>query len=70
VGATASWDTARWRTLVNGYSQIGNADNAIYLDLPQFRPFWREMERLDVPFYLHPRYHCQVGPISPTGIRG
>jgi predicted TIM-barrel fold metal-dependent hydrolase len=41
--------------LVNGYTQVGNADNAVYLDLPQFRAFWREMERLDVPFYLHPR---------------
>jgi gamma-resorcylate decarboxylase len=41
--------------LVNGYTQVGNVDNAVYLDLPQFRPFWREMERLDVPFYLHPR---------------
>jgi 2,3-dihydroxybenzoate decarboxylase len=41
--------------LVNGYSQ-GVAENAgAYYDLPQFRPFWAEVERLDVPFYLHPR---------------
>jgi len=41
--------------LVNGFSQIGEADNATYYDLPQYRPFWAEVERLDVPFYLHPR---------------
>jgi 2,3-dihydroxybenzoate decarboxylase len=42
--------------LVNGFSQIGSADNAVYYDLPQYRPFWAELERLGVPFYLHPRY--------------
>ncbi|WP_052401327.1 amidohydrolase family protein [Muricoccus aerilatus] len=41
--------------LVNGFSQIGSEDNATYYDLPQYRPFWAEVERLGVPFYLHPR---------------
>ena len=41
--------------LVNGFSQVGNADTAAYYDLPQYRPFWATVERLDVPFYLHPR---------------
>ena len=39
--------------LVNGFSQIG--DKALYYDLPQYRPFWRVVAGLDVPFYLHPR---------------
>jgi gamma-resorcylate decarboxylase len=34
---------------------VGSPDTAVYYDLPQYRPFWREVERLDVPFYLHPR---------------
>ena len=42
--------------LVNGFSQVGSANSAVYYDLPQYRPFWAEVERLDVPFYLHPRY--------------
>ena len=42
--------------LANGFSQIGTADTAVYYDLPQYRPFWAEVERLGVPFYLHPRY--------------
>ena len=42
--------------LVNGFSQVGAADTAVYYDLPQYRPFWAEVERLGVPFYLHPRY--------------
>jgi 2,3-dihydroxybenzoate decarboxylase len=41
--------------LVNGFSQVGSPDTAIYYDLPQYRPFWRMVESLDVPFYLHPR---------------
>jgi predicted TIM-barrel fold metal-dependent hydrolase len=41
--------------LVNGYSQIDNADSAYYYDLPQFWPFWAAVESLNVPLYLHPR---------------
>jgi len=41
--------------LVNGFSQIGEADSAVYYDLPQYRPFWATVQELDVPFYLHPR---------------
>ena len=41
--------------LVNGFSQVGDPDNAIYYDQPQYRPFWAAVEQLDVPFYLHPR---------------
>jgi predicted TIM-barrel fold metal-dependent hydrolase len=42
--------------LANGFSQTGTADTAVYYDLPQYRPFWAEIERLGVPFYLHPCY--------------
>jgi len=41
--------------LVNGFSQVNEPDNTVYYDLPQYRPFWRAVEALDVPFYLHPR---------------
>jgi predicted TIM-barrel fold metal-dependent hydrolase len=41
--------------LVNGFSQVNDPDNTVYYDLPQYRPFWAAVERLDVPFYLHPR---------------
>jgi gamma-resorcylate decarboxylase len=41
--------------LVNGFSQAGDPENLLYYDLPQYRPFWRTVEALDVPFYLHPR---------------
>ena len=41
--------------LVNGFSQRGTPENLLYYDLPQYRPFWRTVEALDVPFYLHPR---------------
>lgn len=41
--------------LVNGFSQIAGAPGAVYYDLPQYWSFWAEVEKLDVPFYLHPR---------------
>jgi len=41
--------------LVNGFSQVGIADSAVFYDLPQYRPFWATVQQLDVPFYLHPR---------------
>ncbi|MGI8527635.1 MAG: amidohydrolase family protein [Pseudolabrys sp.] len=41
--------------LVNGFSHSGNPDNLLYYDLPQYKPFWRALQALDVPFYLHPR---------------
>jgi len=41
--------------LVNGFSQAGDPTSALYYDLPQYRPFWRTVAELGVPFYLHPR---------------
>ncbi len=41
--------------LVNGFSQVGDAETIIYYDDPIYRPFWAAVERLGVPFYLHPR---------------
>ena len=42
--------------LVNGFSQVGEADSAVFYDLPQYRPFWATVQQLGVPFYLHPRF--------------
>ena len=41
--------------LVNGFTQRHTADSAHYLDEPEFREFWKTLEELDVPLYLHPR---------------
>ncbi len=41
--------------LVNGFSQAGSPDNCLYYDMPQYWPFWEVVQKLDVPFYLHPR---------------
>ena len=48
----SSASRARWSTAI---SQVAGSDKPIHYDLPQYRPFWRAVERLDVPFYLHPR---------------
>jgi 2,3-dihydroxybenzoate decarboxylase len=42
-------------SLVNGFSQINDLNVAVYYDLKQYWQFWAENEKLDVPFYLHPR---------------
>lgn len=41
--------------LVNGFSQVASPVNCVYYDAPQFSSFWASVEKLDVPFYLHPR---------------
>ena len=41
--------------LVNGFSQVGDGQTAVYYDLDRYWPFWAKVEQLDVPFYLHPR---------------
>src|SRR5689334_8466139 len=41
--------------LVNGFSQVKEQDSMVYLDDGRYRDFWAECEKLDVPFYLHPR---------------
>jgi len=41
--------------LVNGFSETGDSKQLLYYDLPQYKPFWKLVESLDVPFYLHPR---------------
>ncbi len=45
--------------LVNGYTQVGAADNCVYYDIKPYWPFWAVVEELDVPFYLHPRDPAQ-----------
>jgi 2,3-dihydroxybenzoate decarboxylase len=41
--------------LINGFSQVGHEDSAVYYDLPQYWPFWETAEKLGAPVYLHPR---------------
>src|ERR1051326_6145678 len=41
--------------MVNGFSQIGEPNNVVYLDDARYLPFWAALEELDVPLYLHPR---------------
>ena len=41
--------------LVNGFSQVADSPSGIYYDVKAYWPFWAEVEKLDVPFYLHPR---------------
>ncbi|WP_419690048.1 amidohydrolase family protein [Burkholderia theae] len=41
--------------LINGYTNIGDADTAQYLDEEPVWEFWERVDRLGVPVYLHPR---------------
>ena len=42
-------------SLVNGFSQINDPNSMVYLDDKRYAGFWAEHEKLDLPFYLHPR---------------
>jgi predicted TIM-barrel fold metal-dependent hydrolase len=39
--------------MVNGFSDLGTSK--LYLDEERFEPFWKALEDLQVPLYLHPR---------------
>jgi predicted TIM-barrel fold metal-dependent hydrolase len=41
--------------MVNGFSQVGDADTIVYSDDPRYGAFWATVADLGVPFYLHPR---------------
>lgn len=41
--------------LVNGFSQVDTPENCVYLDDARYAGFWAMTEKLDAPFYLHPR---------------
>lgn len=41
--------------LVNGFSQVGDAETVVYLDDARYAEFWATVEELGVPVYLHPR---------------
>ena len=41
--------------LVNGFSQVGDADKVVYYDLPQYRPFWADRRAARCAVLLHPR---------------
>jgi predicted TIM-barrel fold metal-dependent hydrolase len=41
--------------MVNGFSQVGNAETVAYYDAPQFNDFWSTANALGKPFYMHPR---------------
>ena len=41
--------------MVNGFTNKAGSPRTLYLDLPEFRPFWAVVEELGYPFYLHPR---------------
>lgn len=48
--------------LVNGFSQVNARENAVYYDIKEYWGFWDTVQRLDVPFYLHPREPSQLKP--------
>ena len=40
---------------VNSFSEVGSPGAVVYLDDARYETFWAAVEKLDVPFYLHPR---------------
>ena len=42
--------------VVNDYQEVQAGKKKKWYDTPEYRPFWKEVEELGVPVYLHPRY--------------
>ena len=53
--------------LVNGFAQVGEADTIVYYDDQRFADFWKTVEELGKPFYLHARDPL---PANARGFRG
>lgn len=53
--------------MVNGFQQVGSAENIRYYDLPEYRSFWETVASLDVPFYLHPRMQVPSLAVNYAG---
>ncbi|KAF2826359.1 amidohydrolase-like protein 2 [Ophiobolus disseminans] len=46
--------------MVNDFQSKGaNAEEKVYFDTPDYDPFWKTVQDLDVPIYFHPRYAIQ-----------
>lgn len=41
--------------IVNGHTNLGSYEVALYYDDDRFEPLWSSLEALEVPLYLHPR---------------
>lgn len=41
--------------MLGGYTNNGSVNDVIYLDHPSNEPFWKMLDKLDVPLYIHPR---------------
>jgi predicted TIM-barrel fold metal-dependent hydrolase len=53
--------------LVNGFTQKDVPDSGIYYDIPEYRGFWGQVAKLDVPFYLHPRSQIKSRAVEYDG---
>jgi hypothetical protein len=56
--------------LVNGFSQVDDAADATYYDLPQYRPFWQRRNDWTCHFICTPAIRCPSTPTSTAVIPG
>ncbi|KAF4960817.1 hypothetical protein FGADI_650 [Fusarium gaditjirri] len=57
--------------LVNDYQSVEGGSGREYFDTAKYDSFWKKVQELDVPIYLHPRYVSikDLQPGSPYGDR-
>jgi 2,3-dihydroxybenzoate decarboxylase len=53
--------------LINGCSNVGDANTGRYLDDDSFEPLWAAVEELGVPVYLHPREQLPTQQVIYAG---
>ncbi|KAH7177198.1 hypothetical protein DER46DRAFT_621176 [Fusarium sp. MPI-SDFR-AT-0072] len=55
--------------LVNDYQSTDGGSGREYFDTAKYDPFWKKVEELDVPIYLHPRY-VSIKDLQPGSLYG
>ncbi|RBQ69328.1 hypothetical protein FVER14953_04344 [Fusarium verticillioides] len=55
--------------LVNDYQSVEGGSGREYFDTAKYDPFWKKVEELDVPIYLHPRY-VSIKDLQPGSLYG
>ncbi|KAF5594016.1 2 3-dihydroxybenzoate decarboxylase [Fusarium subglutinans] len=55
--------------LVNDYQSLEGGSGRECFDTAKYDPFWKKVEELDVPIYLHPRY-VSIKDLQPGSLYG
>lgn len=56
--------------MINGFTNTADENRPLYLDAPEFWPFWDCVQNLSVPIFLHPRVPLPSQRLAFAGYEG